>query len=174
MRCLRHSYNCCAHSRCSVRVRSVMPVYWLICDSNLQRVEFSPRTASPNKWMLMKISSFSLVCARAVMNSYYVFLWAWSRFNRQSLGNHMLTSSSKKKHRGRMKNERRDQCRDISDRPTCKKCTERQETGASVSSYQLFGFIFLLFISKGVIWCIFMFFVFFNVLCSCLCMYKIC
>lgn len=91
---LRHSYNSCSHTRCSVRasvrILSVTLCYWLICDSNLQRVEFSPHALSSNKWMLMKIGPFSLVCAKAIMNSYYVSLWAWSKFNRQSLRNRML------------------------------------------------------------------------------------
>lgn len=138
---LRHSYNNRIYTRCSVRlsvrIPSVTPGYWLICDLNLQRVEFSPRAVSSNKWMLMKIGPFSLVCARAIMNSYYVSLWAWSKFNRQSLRNHMLLlccapspKKSKTEVEERMKNERRDQCRDIRDRPICEICTERQETGA--------------------------------------------
>ncbi len=94
---LCHYYNSCSHTRCSVRasvrILSVTLGYWLICDSNLQRVELSPRAVSSNKWMLMKIGPFSLVCAKAIMNSYYVSLWAWSKFNRQSLRNHMLFQS---------------------------------------------------------------------------------
>lgn len=74
---------------------------------------------------------FSLVCARAIMNSYYVSLWAWSKFNRQSLRNHMLLRyrvPSPKKTKTEVERENEEweawpmswHCRDIRDRPTCR------------------------------------------------------